>query len=64
MKKIKLNVDKLQLSKEKITSLQNAEMDQLKGGDFTDGCSDGCSPFQTAWNCTKADCTADCTGGY
>ncbi|KAA2239405.1 hypothetical protein F0L74_24700 [Chitinophaga agrisoli] len=61
MKKVKLNVEKLQLNKEKITSLQNIEMNQLQGGYFSDGCTDGCSPLGSIWNCTQADCSANCS---
>jgi natural product precursor len=57
MKKIK----QLRLSKEVIASLDNNDMSMIQGGDFTAGCTDGCSLFfATAWHCTKADCTADC----
>jgi len=59
MKKIKLNTAKLQLNKEKITELNNQEMNQVNGG-FTGGCTDGCGPFHSKWNCTRQDCTADC----
>jgi hypothetical protein len=26
----------------------------------TNGCTDGCGPLKSMWNCTKADCTNDC----
>jgi len=29
-------------------------------GNCTGGCTDGCGPYNTAWNCTKTQCTADC----
>ncbi|MGP1446346.1 MAG: class I lanthipeptide [Candidatus Limimorpha sp.] len=29
-------------------------------GQCTDGCTDGCGIFHSWWNCTKANCTADC----
>ncbi|WP_298418853.1 class I lanthipeptide [uncultured Kordia sp.] len=46
-------------------SISNLNIDAINGGalGFTAGCSDGCSPFQTALNCTRANCTADCSGG-
>ena len=46
---------KLSLSKKIISDL-----DSVKGGAFTGGCTDGCSPFATAWNCTNGGCTTDC----
>lgn len=46
---------KLSLSKKIISDL-----DSVKGGNFTGGCTDGCSPFATAWNCTNGGCTNDC----
>ena len=30
-------------------------------GYYTSGCTDGCSPAQTAWRCTLSNFTADCT---
>lgn len=59
MKKLKLN-QKLKLSKNVISNLDN-----IKGGiqviDFpTTGCTDGCSPFASALNCTDGICTKDC----
>ncbi|WP_198666904.1 class I lanthipeptide [Taibaiella helva] len=30
-------------------------------GNCTQGCTDGCSPLQTRWNCSAADCTYNCT---
>ncbi|WP_430410274.1 class I lanthipeptide [Kordia sp.] len=45
-------------------SISNLNSDAINGGrGFTAGCSDGCSPFQTALNCTRANCTDDCAGG-
>jgi natural product precursor len=56
MKKLK----KLQLSKEIIASLNNEELNNVIGG-ATAGCTDGCSVFfATLWNCTMADCSANC----
>lgn len=55
---------KLQLNKETIAKLNDVEMGNLNGGGvawFTQGCTDGCDLIgKTKWNCTKADCTADC----
>ncbi|WP_420574002.1 hypothetical protein [Kordia sp.] len=57
----KQNLKGLSLNKK---SVSNLNQQHVKGGGITDGCSDGCTPFQTAWNCTKgADCTADCNNG-
>ena len=47
----------LKLNKKLISSLNKK---QTVGGSATDGCTDGCSPLRTLWNCTKANCTADC----
>jgi len=44
----------LSLNKKSISQLNN---DTIKGGQFTGGCSDGCTPAQTAWNCTGGNCT-------
>ena len=45
-------------------SVSNLNPENITGGGFTAGCTDGCTPYQTAWNCTRGgDCTADCTGG-
>ncbi|MGH1385765.1 class I lanthipeptide [Kordia sp.] len=60
----KKKIKGLSLNKKSISSLNK---DQLQGGASafcTNGCSDGCSPFQTAWNCTRGNCTNDCTDGY
>jgi len=46
--------------------ISNLNKNQTVGGGlnngvgFTDGCTDGCTPFQTFWNCSKANCTSDC----
>lgn len=58
MKKKKLNL-KLDLSK-KIVSNLNA----IKGGYFSEGCTDGCSPFPTVTNCTNGNCTGDCASHW
>jgi len=47
MKKRKLG--KLSINKKSISDL-NREI--VNGGLFSTGCSDGCTPFQTAFNCT------------
>ncbi|AXG72187.1 hypothetical protein KORDIASMS9_04455 [Kordia sp. SMS9] len=57
MKKKKLK--KIALNKKVVSRLNS---DQIKGGE-TQGCSDGCSLFQTVMRCTQADCTSDCTDG-
>ena len=55
MKKKDFN-SKLKLSKNVVSNLTN-----VKGGRLiTGGCTDGCSPLQTAWNCTQTNCSADC----
>lgn len=58
MKKQKLK--KLKLNRKSVSNL-NASV--VKGGYFTSGCSDGCTPFQTALYCTYGNCTGDCGGG-
>ncbi|MGH1385717.1 class I lanthipeptide [Kordia sp.] len=51
----------LSLNKKLISNLNE---EQLKGGiRFTRGCTDGCTPIQTAWNCTRTNCSDDCGGG-
>ncbi|MGH1386252.1 hypothetical protein [Kordia sp.] len=50
----------LRLKKENISNLSKEE---LTGGAITGGCSDGCTPFQSAWNCTRGNCTGDCENG-
>ncbi|WP_298517108.1 hypothetical protein [uncultured Kordia sp.] len=54
----KRNLKSLKLNKKSISDLNKD--DNLVGGAFTSGCSDGCGPLKTAWNCTRADCTSDC----
>ena len=44
-------------------SVSNLNSEAINGGGFSDGCTDGCTPFQTALNCTRANCTADCGNG-
>ena len=62
MNKDTLNSKRLILEREKITKLNN-----LKGGsagDMSAGCTDGCSPFGSFWNCTNANCSADCSTSF
>lgn len=44
-------------------SISNLNKETINGGGFSDGCTDGCTPAQTWLNCTRANCTNDCTGG-
>ncbi|WP_298418850.1 hypothetical protein [uncultured Kordia sp.] len=44
-------------------SISNLNSDAINGGGFSAGCTDGCTPFQTALNCTRANCSADCGNG-
>ncbi|WP_211092845.1 class I lanthipeptide [Chitinophaga polysaccharea] len=53
MKKIKLNTNKLQLVKEKITDLTHEQMFKMEGGD-------GYS-LQTCWACITYTCSSACT---
>ena len=55
----KKNLKGLQLNKKEISNLTKVSV----SGGATIGCTDGCSPLQTIWNCTRANCTADCTDG-
>lgn len=65
MKKIKFT-GKLSLNKETVTKLNDKQMGKVEGGGtFTNGCTDGCTSktsLGSAWNCSAANCTADCTG--
>ncbi|MEM6720357.1 MAG: hypothetical protein AAF611_13615 [Bacteroidota bacterium] len=56
----KKNLKGLSLNKKLISNLNK---DEVMGGKFTTGCTDGCTPIQTAWNCTRTECSQDCTGG-
>ncbi len=57
----KKNLKSLKINKK---SISNLNIENAKGGRFTGGCTDGCTPFQTAWNCTEGGaCTGDCDGG-
>jgi hypothetical protein len=57
MKKKKLKG--LRLNKKSISKLHQEQV----GGGFTEGCTDGCTPFQSEWNCTDGNCTGDCGNG-
>jgi len=62
MKKLNFK-KKLSLNKETVAKLNEDQMDQAKGGWFTQGCTDGCggaASFGSAWRCTRGRCTADC----
>ncbi|MDP3929605.1 MAG: class I lanthipeptide [Bacteroidota bacterium] len=53
---------KLQLNKEIIANLNEKQMNSIRGGVawWTEGCTDGCAPFPSAWRCTRGACTDDC----
>ena len=65
---------KLQLNKHGIAILKDCSMNNIKAGlnagntnngkkdpyGMTSGCTDGCTPFKTAWNCTQKECSHDC----
>lgn len=59
----KKNLKNLSLNKKSISNLND---DAVNGGGviITSGCTDGCTPIQTAWNCTRTNCSNDCGGGY
>ena len=73
MKKLELNLSKLDFEKEKIGSLQDFEGKKLLGGNgpikdnkpatggFSSGCSDGCTTLGTVYNCTECYCSKDCS---
>ncbi len=56
----KRNIKSLKLKK---SSISNLNLEVYKGGGFTTGCSDGCTPLQTAFRCTLQDCTSNCDNG-
>lgn len=69
MKKIKLNLSKLQFDKEKMTSLQDSQASDLMGGEaatsgFTSGCTDGCGTLGSTFNCTECSCSNDCSQSF
>jgi hypothetical protein len=55
----KKNLKGLHLNKKEISNLTKVSAN----GGATVGCTDGCSPVQTLWNCTRGNCTNDCTDG-
>ncbi len=66
MKKGKIKIPKnlLEIKKKQFYSIEKEEIEKLNGGHmaFSDGCTDGCGPiFGSFWNCTKADCTNNCS---
>lgn len=44
-------------------SVSNLNQEAIVGGRFSEGCTDGCTPFQTALNCTNGNCSQDCGNG-
>lgn len=66
MKKKKLKG--LKLDKKIISNLDNSKINggneiAFTNGGCTIGCTDGCGPLQTLWNCTRGNCTGNCDGG-
>jgi len=57
----KKNLKSLKLNKESISELNH---EAISGGKNTDGCTDGCGIFGSYWNCTKANCTHDCSRAH
>lgn len=61
----KQKIKGLSLNKKSISKLNK---DNVQGGGLSDyctfGCTDGCTPAQTAWNCTRGNCTGDCGHGF
>jgi len=62
MKKQKLK--HLSLNKKVVSNLND---ENIKGGRFSQGCTDGCTDpdgftyfLCTMWNCTRGNCTEDC----
>ena len=56
----KRNLKSLALNKKSISNLNSTGLNGGLAG-FTSGCTDGCGPLTaTMWNCTEANCTADC----
>ncbi|WP_312793481.1 class I lanthipeptide [Sphingobacterium sp.] len=66
MRKKKLDLQKLVFEKEVGTNLSEAQSKDVKGAGvaFTDGCTDGCTPLATQWNCTYGGCTNNCSGNW
>ncbi|WP_298515527.1 hypothetical protein [uncultured Kordia sp.] len=60
----KKNLRGLRLQKKNISNLnQESVTGGFTRGGCTTGCSDGCTPFQSNWNCTEGNCTGDCGNG-
>ncbi|AXG72189.1 hypothetical protein KORDIASMS9_04457 [Kordia sp. SMS9] len=59
----KQKVSGLSLNKKSISDLSKQTVHGGATLYCTFGCTDGCTIAQTAWNCTRGNCTADCTGG-
>jgi hypothetical protein len=57
----KKNLKSLKLNKQSISEL-NPEA--VKGAAATGGCTDGCGIFGSYWNCTKTNCTRDCSRAH
>lgn len=59
---------KIKLNKKLVANLNNNQIGDIYGGEGrTAGCTDGCTStesIQTAFNCTKANCTDDCSCNY
>jgi len=68
MKKLKLNkeiitnLDSVKGGVQNIYQVNKANQAVLWSlkGTCTKGCTDGCGPLRSMWNCSKADCTNDC----
>ena len=60
---MKKKTQKLKLGKKTISELDQPKLTQIKGGymAMTGGCTDGCGFTATHWNCTRTQCTANCT---
>ncbi len=43
-----------------MNNAKGGRIDQEQQDYYSNGCTDGCGRFFSHWNCTKADCTADC----
>jgi len=63
----KKKVKNLSLSRNTISNLSHTLGGHHDGGvnDFSGGCTDGCGPFGSYWNCTKGGrCTSDCSNAH
>ncbi|KAB8155897.1 hypothetical protein EZY14_001405 [Kordia sp. TARA_039_SRF] len=54
----KQKIKNLTLHKHTISELNH---EAIAGGAYSGGCSDGCGIFQTWLNCTRENCSQDCT---